>query len=708
MALTEKQLKFLQDRGVQQASGDTKTSKLQQETLLVTQDGGRVVEVQGKLYFTSPGYSTSDPAKIREIIASEQSGGNTPRQMAESDVRQDIIGQAPKIARATKVMQGVPFIGEGMDEAVAAMSPTAGRRMRSLQSAMEQENPVGSTLLRMAGGVTGAPLEGAAAATMLGSLARGAAMGGAEGVTSGYLAGEGEDRGSQALETGALGTVFGAGGRAVGDAIGRGVESFLDKSPRVIADEFGLSLPAARVVRAVFEGGGTAEEAVANIRRAGQQGMIADANTDVQIFLDGMMRLSPAASREAGGAIGRRLESSSQALNQSMDETFGAAPQGSGAALRELEQRSAPARGRLYDVAYGKTIDYGSPEGQAVLDQLDRVPEKIKSDAIDRANEILQMSQSTPDVPVINVSIDSAGKMSFEEMPSVRQLDAIKRSLQELGIEMRNRGEVARGSRYLEVGRGVRDRASDAVPIYGRAVEAGGDNIAEREVFDTASKILNPQLTREQFSQALSGATRYELEAARIGARNAIDDILANARRGLNGNTQEIQEARNLITMASSRSAQEKLRMLLPADKADEFFRRMEELRMSLMLRSSTSQGSQTAARLGVRDMMQDVLEPGITTTVQRGEPLNATKNIIQKIAGTTDADLTAANREVLREAATFLTGRRNRTAEEAVKVIYQALENKQITPAQAKLVEAAVNIFVTAEREAAGGTGEQ
>lgn len=706
MALTEQQRKFLADKGV--SSTSTSASRPKEELLLTTKDGGRVVAVGGRRYFTSPGYSTSDPAKINAIIAQEAKSGNTPRQMAESDIRQDIIGQAPGVARATKVMQGVPFIGEGMDEAVTAMSPTAGRRMRSLQGAMEQENPVESTLLRMAGGVTGAPLEGAAAATVLGSMARGGAMGAAEGLTSGYLAGEGDNRGQQALQAGAMGSVFGAGGKAIGDSFGRGVESFLDKSPRAIADELGLSLPAARVIRAVFEGGGSAEDAVARIRMAGQQGMIADASADVQIFLDGIMRLSPAASREAGDAIGRRLQTSSREVEQSLDQGFGASPQGSGSALRELEQRSAPARGRLYDVAYGKTIDYEGPEGQAILDQLDRVPENIKSDAISRANEILQMDRNTPDVPVINVSIGPDGKMGFEEMPSVRQLDAIKRSLQEVGVEMRNRGEVERGSRYLRAGRDVRDTTSAAVPIYGRAVEAGGDNIAEREIFGAAENILNPRMTREAFADALSGATDYEMRAARIGARNAIDDILANARRGLNGNTNEMQEARNLITMASSRSAQEKLRLLLPRDQAEDFFRKMEELRMSFMLRSNTSQGSQTAARLGVRDMMQDVLEPGLTTTLQRGEPLNATKAIIQKIAGTSDADLTAANREVLREAASFLTGRRNRTAEEAVKVIYKALDEKQITPAQAKIVEAAVNVFVTAEREAAGGTGEQ
>lgn len=701
--MNEAQLEFLRNRGI--TPGSATEQEQDRQLLLVTEDGGKVFEIQGQLYFTSPGYSTSDPDKIREIIAQERKGGQTPRQMQESQMRQELIGKAPVVARVAKTAQGIPFIGEGFDEAVSALSPTAGRQVRSLQEAMQQERPVESTLLRMAGGMAGAPFEGPAAATTAGSLLRGGIVGAGEGAASSILSGPEGDRAQNLMSDIALGGAVGGVAKAGGDALQVGIENAMDKGARAIADEFGVSIEAAKIIKATFERGGDPQEALNNIRRAGQAGMLADAGMDVQVFLDAMMRLSPSAARESSQSIGERLAGSGQRLGRQLDESLGAVPQGSDSALRELQLRSAPARGRLYDVAYGKTIDYDSPEGQQILSVMERIPEQYRKRAVERANEALLMDKNTPDVAQISVNFDADGKMVFTEQPTVRQLDELKKALQEEGMAIQGQSPTDyRAQRYMAAGRELRDATTGAVPIYGRAVEAGGDNIRETEIFEVAGKLLDPKLTREQFGRLMQGTTQFERNAAKIGARNAIDDILSNARRALNSDDPQIvSEARKLLMMASSRNSQDKLKILLGYDEATKLLRSMDEMRASFNLRAATSQGSQTAARMETGSLLQDVLAPGAFVRAQRGEPMLAAKDVLQALTGTSDARLALNNQEVLRQAANVLTGKTgNRTAEEAYKIIVNALDGKKITPAQRKIVETALNLVVPATREGA------
>ena len=707
--MTPEQEEFMRKRGFKPASQTSQPSQPDRDLIITTSDGGQVYEVNGKLYFTSGGYATSDQQVIRKIIQNEREGGASPREMQESQMRQEIIGQAPVAARAAKFVQGIPYVGEGLDEAFSAIKPSAGQKIRTIQDAMQKENPIESTLLRMGGGAAGSrmrlplPAGNSAGAMFL----SGGIEGLAEGAVSGFLSGQDglEDRAKSALTDGLVGGTVGGLVQAATSPLMRGIEGFLNKAPKVIADEFGISTEAAKIVQATFEAGGNAEEALNNIRRAGQAGMLADAGMDVQVFLDAMMRMSPSGAREGTQAIAGRLEEQGRRLNTQMDETFGVAPEGSGSALKRLQDRSAPARGRLYDVAYSKPIDYEDQLGRDIIDVLDRIPEQYKKRAVERANEAILMDKNITDPTQIKIDFDAEGKMVFTQQPTVRQLDELKKALQEEGMALKGQSPTDyRASRYMSAGRDVRDATTAAVPIYGRAVEAGGDNLREKEIFEASELILSPRMTREQFSRIMDGATSFEQTAAKTGARNAIDDALANARQALNStDPTQVNEARKLLTMASSRSSQEKLRMLLGYDEAQKFIRQLDEMRAAFNLRAATSQGSQTAARMNTADIIGGVLEPSALTKAQRGELMLTGKQVLQALTGTTDERLAINNQEVLREAVNVLTGKTgNRTAEEALKIINNAIEGKQITAAQRKIVEKAVNLMIPATREGA------
>jgi hypothetical protein len=111
--------------------------------LLLTDDGGRIYDTSEGLVFTSPGYSTSDQKVIREIIEEQKKkGGKTPKEMAESRIRQDILGQAPIASRGAAAIQGLPFVGEYVDELIGLASPRVQQNVRAAQSAMSEEYPI--------------------------------------------------------------------------------------------------------------------------------------------------------------------------------------------------------------------------------------------------------------------------------------------------------------------------------------------------------------------------------------------------------------------------------------------------------------------------------------------------------------------------------------------------------------------------------------
>ena len=142
------------------------------DVVATTKDGGRVIKKpDGSLSFTSPAFATTDQAQIAKIME-----GATPAQVSTSGFDQATVAQNPIAARASKFVQGVPFVGEFADEVVGAVSPVAGQAMRATQGAMQREYPVQSAALQVAGGIAGAvPMAIAAAPAVVAAAPTGLA-----------------------------------------------------------------------------------------------------------------------------------------------------------------------------------------------------------------------------------------------------------------------------------------------------------------------------------------------------------------------------------------------------------------------------------------------------------------------------------------------------------------------------------------------------
>ena len=241
-----------------------------EDVIATTDDGGRVIRAaDGSLSFTSPVFSTTDPAQIEKIMQ-----GAKPADVSVSGFDEATIAQAPGTARAIKAVEGTPFVGSYVDEAAGTMFGDKSRDgVRALSGAMDRQRPGESTALSVGGGIAAsiplalaaAPAMAARAAGTIGSRAlQGGIVGALGGAVEGavYGAGRGTD-GSSRTQQGLSGGIIGGGlGGALGavapyaaEGIKRLLTSLKGTDVNVMAKQLGISPSAARVVKSALDAG---------------------------------------------------------------------------------------------------------------------------------------------------------------------------------------------------------------------------------------------------------------------------------------------------------------------------------------------------------------------------------------------------------------------------------------------------------------------
>ena len=696
MSLTAEQEAFL-------ASIEAKGSRPDKASILgtpliLTDDGGRIYDTSEGLVFTSPGYSTSDQKVIREIIEQQKKkGGKTPKEMAESRIRQDILGQAPIASRGAAAIQGLPFVGEYVDELIGLASPRIQQNVRAAQSAMSEEYPITTGALQTGTAIAAtapflpARVAGTTLERALKTGALGTVFGGAEGGVSGYGRGETPEQRMESAKSGAKwGAAGGLGGGLSSPYLER-ISRLFDKPARTLADQLGISVEAAQVIRSTFSQGGNMQDAVDAVERAGRTGMIADANAATKAMTDAVAATGGEASDIVSSSVRQRAETAGIDLSSQLDETLGDVPAGTRSVLEEVAGRSASARGRLYDAALGSPIDYTSTAGAAIESLFERIPDRVKVEAIRRANEAMQMEGTRGQTMQIRAIIGDDGSVSFLEMPNMTQLNELKIALQEMAQDMVNprTGQMtAEGIRYQKIAGELRGALTEANPIYGRAVDLGGEKIQEENAFMLGLDMLKDKTTREQVQQGLSGITQAQRDLVRRGVRSNIDETLANVKSSIDaGGETEIAEARRLLRNLSSRANRDKLQMLLSPEEYAEFERTLMQSYMAMDLRASTARGSQTAIRQQVQGDIEQATSGRMLRNIQQGKPAMATQDIIKALTGATDEFTVQQRQAVYADLARVLVGRQGKDAQAALNYIQQAVENGKIDQKRAAFV---------------------
>lgn len=675
----------------------TKYAKKPAENVIATtSDGGRVIQRGGGLAFVSPSYSTTDQNQIARIME-----GATPAEVSTSGFDQATIAQAPVTARAVKAVEGVPFVGSYVDEAAGAMfGDDAKQGVRAVSGAMNRENPGQSTALGIGGAIAGTiPMAMAAAPSLIARAGQtigtralqggilGAATGGIEGLVHGAGRSEGGGRQSNAAEGGMFGTVlggaFGAAAPYMAQLLKSGLERVKGSDVAAIRKQFGLSAPAARVVKNALDAGDM-DGAMTAFLRAGDDAMLADAGQPAQQLLDAAVNTGGKASRIATDAVDGRVARASGQVTGALDDTLGK-PTGVNAMARSVREGTAAARGGAYDAAYAQPINYAGDGGTRLQSLLKRVPQS----AINDANELMRLDghQSAQ----IMAKIADDGSVTFERLPDVRQLDYIARALGGVADKADGQGKLGGqtplGLGYKNLQTAIRTTLKREVPEYAKALDVAADAISRVKAGETGYSLLRPGTTRETVSDALQGASKAERDAMKQGVRTFIDDQLANVTTTLTDPNVDAREALKALRSLSSRANQTKMKMLLGSGEADKMFAKLDEATTAFELRAALAQNSKTAIRQSIQGGVRQQTAPGTLETLASGKPVDAAKRFVQIFTGSTDEAQALREAGIYEEIATALTTVRGRKASAALKAVQRAMNGQSISEQEASFI---------------------
>lgn len=573
------------------------------------------------------------------------------------------------------------IIGDEANAAATGMLP--GRSYESELERYRANEAAMSTLGGLSADLTGAIVPAAAgiglinqAVTTPGRMIRGAQLGAAAGATQGFM--EGEDglmnRAQSGLVGGGLGGTLGGvipGISEVGRQLYRTVEGGLRNSRvgRTLANDLGVSPQAGRFIGDAVGAEDRASMAQA-LGRAGPDAMLADASPAMAGRLDAAMR-SPVAG--AGLARERVDARAGNAYNEIIDALNGG-QQGPRMPPVEAQRRMAagarPTINAEYRKAYNTPIDYSSEAGRAIEDIVGRLPPGTARQAIQRATDRMTYDGAPNAQLMARVSDD--GRVSFEQMPNVMQLDYLKRAFDEIADAGKDpiTGRLsADGAFASRIARDIREATAEAVPSYRDALRTAASDIRERGAMRTGSTLLRPQTTVEEAAEAIGDATPAELRAMRQGVMGQIDHVLGNVRAVATDQNIDARQAMQALRELSSPNSQRKLEGLF-GDDWPGVKQSIDRASAALGLRAGTASNSATASRLFADREIQESVTPG---ALRQGKPLEAAKEFIGGITGASPEAIARSRDEVKAEIADLLT-RQGGAPQQTIDAVVRAL----------------------------------
>lgn len=593
------------------------------------------------------------------------------RERADSPISTGIGDRVRAFAR------GVPVLGGMADEANAATSALFGgdyqKRLdyeRARDTGFDEAHPKESIGLQIGGGLASgvgiaarvAPaLWAAPRAVALGS---GAAGGATLGAADSFTRGEGlQDRSEKALAGGAIGGLFGLAAPVVGKGISTAWNAAADRIGQSQAlRSLGLTRPSRDVlIRALEADGSLNGSGARNIAAAGPDAMLADAGPSAAGVLDTAVQRGGPAARVASEAVENRANAAAGRITGALDNTLGQ-PRGIASTETALREGSQPARSAAYDAAYSTPIDYAAPEAR----DLERLLGRLPANVIAKANNLMNLEGV--ESRQIMARIHEDGRVTYQVMPDVRQLDYITRALNDVAQAGDGAGALggytAEGRAYGNLARNIRDRLRQVVPEYGTALDTAAEPIAARNALQLGARILSPVMARDEVAQAVEGMSRSELDHVRQGIRSQVDEAIANVRRTVSDPNIDARQAVKALKDLSSDAAREKVRLVVGDDAAASLFRDLDEAARAFDLRAATAQNSKTFARTATNDIVQRATEPGATGLLAEGKPALAAKALVQALMGTGEAARTGRQDRIYSELVRALTEPRGPDAE--------------------------------------------
>ena len=462
------------------------------------------------------------------------------------------------------------------------------------------------------------------------------------------------------------------------------------KIVNALAEKLNISYPAANIMFNMLGQGMNLQQMTANLRKAGDQGMIIDSDKSIAQLGDAIQASgAPNAGRIIGDAAETRAANQADELRPTMDQVLGEPPEGLDTAVDAVASRTAKGREKAYSEAYAEPINYASGAGlkiESLINDLARnAPREFRA-AIQSAN--LNMSADGKKNMQFLAEELADGTFKIKQMPNMIQLDYLKQALQ---ATYDRTGDIG----YKKFSEQLRDAGVEAVPKYGKALQLGQAKIVETEVMQLGAKFLQNNVKLDQLKNAVKSASDVEMDAIRLGARNQIEEILDQTRKnigevGADESGATAEESRKLLRILSSDSSRNKLRLILGEAEAQTLFTKLDEVKAGLKLLNSLSVNSATAMRVQLKNLLDDLMSPGILGTVARGDLQLAPKQIIQTLTQQTPEAIASRTDEIFSEVATVLTQARGKEAEAALQLLAQARQGTKLSTAQAAFINKA------------------
>lgn len=668
-----------------------------------TADGGKIYrKPDGQLTFTSSGYATNNQAEIQRMIQ-----GETPGQARRTETQKQILEQSGGQAAALSAVKGIPFVGEYLDEAIGAVTgdPRQTAAAREMATAYQEQKPLeafgGQAALGTVATLPLVPFQMAgralqAAPTLLQGMLKvggaGAVAGATEGAISGFGAGEGtaEERipsaQSGALFGGGFGALLGAGSAPVEMGVKNALQYFGNKPVRDLAKQFGISPDAAKVVLAAIQDNDITT-AQAALQRAGSSSMLAEMTPSTKNLLDAAIALGSGGDKAQAALLARNLRGE-QEMRGAFNRFLGQ-PEDIVDVTGNIRQASSAQRQQMYDAAYNKPIDYSTLAGR----QLENWQRLIPAEALNYANKIRSMDPNAR-APQILFKQNADGTISFEELPNVEQWDLITRGLNEMAYGspagvMGGKSEVQ--SLAAKNAREIRKLVMDQVPEYRAALGLARETIEEVKAAELGFDMLSGGVTVKEVRDMLSGQNPAAVQSMKLGLRSGLDHTLGNLKVSAANPNTEIKELMAGLSALRSRNNMSKVRALLGDADADEFYKVLDEQATGIELAAAVATNSKTAQRQAVGRTVEEVTAPGILGTMMRGEPVNASKMVVQSITGKTPEADAARRMGLYDDIATVLTRVQGQNARDALNLIQQAKAGRVLSDEQARIVAKAV-----------------
>lgn len=686
---------------------------------------GQVVSINGMETFQGPAFSTSDPRFVADIKR-----GATFDQAVMNARNRELIAQQPGGARAANILQGVPFVGQYMDEILGGIygmrsseraQQAATERTRRMQEALQAERPGEAMALQAAGGIaTAAPFSVAAnlgrflpmfGATVPQQIARGAAagtVGGAiEGGISGYGAGTTpETRGAEALTGsvvgGLAGGVLGAAAPAVSANIANAFTRLKGSDIGTIAEYFKVSRPAAIAIRDALQFEDMAE-AQRILQNAGSQSMLADISEGAQSILDAAMTASPEAMNLARRSIQERTTRAMADVGAKLDEKLGepvdVLDMQAGIRAESKDQREA-----LYSDAYSRPIDYSSEQGKRLEELSKRVATAYPS-ALREANQLMQ-GEGYQSQQLLGI-IDQEGKVTIERLPDVRQLDLITRQLNEIADKSARAGDRNQARVVGNISSEMRSILKQINPAYRDALAAGEDTIKRVNAAQFGFDLLGKNVTRGDARRFMSESvkTPEQREMIARGLRSNIDERLARIAETAGSADTDPTMLRQMMTDLTSEQERTKVATVLGKDAADDIYQQLDESLYALRMRSALALNSKTAMRQATIERVEGQ-RGGLLDSMRRIEPVETAKFFLKAFTGATEEAEALRKAGLWTETARVLTQIRGQNARDALAIVNRAIDGQPVTDNQARIVArvltipAAVGIYTASTRE--------